>query len=660
MKLVGPLGKHDERLFPLNGVTLYLYGAVRRFEPAARCKVGHFEMSPFMHIISRDCEQNKLETKYAGLLVALATTLAVFIATHATDAPLIWEMAPAYAQTDNSTAQTDQDDKTSNLLRKMLDSSEGVAKSKMAQVESMGIPVPSEAFGYYSLALAEKTSALNFLDRSDLTSAKAHTLTAMKLFKQLTDLVTDASNRQGLPSFSENSNNVRSVDERLSELQSISAHLRAIVAKNSLSPFTEDYFAECSNAMALANLAVLRSNLDEVDVHIATCETSIDAIQQAIQSKGNEADHSKRAREFANDAAKRVEELIIKAREMGVSETDLIAMVSEWHAILDQLENAGDVEYVIQLANDLTDNESKVKVLIKKIKGEPIDDGSVITKPDDSGSGSTGGGANDEEPKDPNPSSSLEDQYLHLKGEIATLKSQANEVGIPFPSSDTDEMLSSIKQYLENGETDLAGQGIAELDEYLSTIHEVIESYSSTKHEITDATIIAESLSAQVTELNYLQFMTGIDASLGLLSDANSALGNLANANSLSQSSINSAHVHIDLANDLVLQANSKLEETQASLDEFIARVAETLALIEQEESRADEIEADIPNVISTLVNDLLDTLDQARSLLGDARVSLDAGDLDQALVQLGEASSLLDTAEGLLNDLLSLPLPLL
>jgi hypothetical protein len=635
---------------------LYLYGEVRTFEPTARCRVGHFEMSPFMDIIGRDSEQNTMEPKNAGLLVALTATLAVFIGIHAIDAPMTWGMAPAFAQTDNSTTQTNEDEKTSNLLRKILDSSEGVAKSKMAQVETMGIPVPSEATGYYSLALAEKTSALNFLDRSDLTSAKAHTLTAMKLFKQLTDLVTDASNRQGLPSFSDNSN-VRSIDQRLSELQSISAHLRAIVVTNNLSPFTEDYFAECSDAMALANLAVFQSNLNAADVQIATCETSIDAIQQAIQSKGNEADHSKRAKSFAIDAAKRVEELITKARELGVSETDLIAMDSEWHAILDLLENAGDVEYVIQLANDLKDKESKVIVLIKKIKGEPIDDGSIITKPDDNGTGSTGGGANDEEPKDPNPSSNLEDKYLHLKSEISSLKSKAYEVGIPFPSTDTDEMLDSIKQHIENDETDLAGQGLAELDEYLDTIHEVIESYSSTKGEITAATETAESLAAQVTELSYMQFMTEIDASLGLLSDANSALANLASVDNLSYSSINSAHVHIDVANDLVLQANSKLEEIQASLDEFIARVADTLALIEEEESRADEIEAEIPNVISALVNDLLDTLDQARGLLADARVSLNAGELDQALVQLDEASSLLDTAEELLDNLLDLPL---
>ena len=655
--LVDPLWKHDGRLFPLNGVTPYQYGVVRTFEPVAPCKVSHFEMSPFMHIIGRDSEQNTMEPKNAGLLVALAATLAVFIVIHATDAQMTWGMAPAFAQIDNSTTQTNEDDKTSNLLRKMLDSSEGVAKSKMAQVESMGIPVSSEATDFYSLALTEKTAALNFLDRSDLTSAKAHTLTAMKLFKQLTDVVTDALNRQGLPSFSENSSNVRSIDQRLSELQSISAHLRVIVAKNNLSSFTEDYFDECSDAVVLANLAVLQSNLNAADVQIATCETSIDAIQQVIQSKGNEEDHSKRAKEFANDAAKRVEELIIKAREMGVSETDLITMESEWHVILDQLENAGDVEYVIQLANELKDKESQVTVLIKEINGETIDDGSGITKPDDSGSGSAGGGANDEEPKDPNPSSNLEDKYLHLKSEIAALKSQALEVGIPFPSSDTGEMLDSIKQHLANGETDLASQGIKELDEYLDTINEVIESYSSTKDEITAATETAESLSAQVTEANYLQFLTGIEDSLGLLSDANSALDNLASADSLSHSSINSAHEHIDLANDLVFQANSQLEETQASLDEFIAKVAETLEQIEQEESRADEIEADIPNVISALVNDLLDTLDQARGLLGDARVSLDAGDLDQALVQLNEASSLLDDAEGLLQDLLDLPL---
>lgn len=596
-----------------------------------------------------------MEKKDTGLLIALAATLMALIAVQSTN-PISPGLLSAFAQISNSTLV---EDRTPNLLRTLLESSEGVAMSKMAQLESAGSPVPLEANDLYSLAVAEKNSALNSLDQSDVESAKTHTLAAMKLFKQLTDLVNEVSYDQVLLPFSENTNDKQSINERLAELNDVSTHLRTVAATNDISSLTDGYFADCSAAIALANLAILQNNIEEAEEQVSICEATIDAIQEKMESEVIEADHSERAKEFANNAANRVEELIINAREIGMSEADLVRMETEWQDILSQLENANDVEYIIQLAEALTDGENKVQELIREFQSVPTDDDPVInepadTKPDDTRSGP--GGSNSEEPSNDEPASKSE-QYLELQDYIADLKSKANEAGLPFPANDVDEMLSSVEQHLENNESGLADEQIQELEAYLDTINDIIQGYVLTKAEVTATIETAESLEIKATELNYLQFLTGIEDSLALLGDTNAALDNLASAGSLSYSSINSAHDHIDLANELLTQANLQLEDTQASLDAFIAEVAETLGLIEQEEARADEIENEISNILSSLVNDILDILDQARGLLADARDSLEAGELEQAQEQLSEASSLLATAEGLLVQLLDLPM---
>lgn len=555
-------------------------------------------------------------------------------------------LGQAFAQTEASTS-AESDDKTASLLMSMLNSSEGVARVKMADLQAMAIPVPPDVTDLYSLAVAEKASVLDSLDRSDVESSKAHTLKAMELFKQVADLANEASNNEALlPSARDN--DADGVNQRLSQILNVAAHVRTVAAANNLTPITNVDFAKFDSAITLATLAVIQGNWEAAEERLSFSEALLDSIQGKMQSGVDETSYFKRAMKFANDAAIRVEQLIVKAEGMGKSEADLVAMKNEWQIILNQLDDANDVDYIIQLADQLIDKERKVQVLVGDVLNEPVDD---ATDKDESGS---------DEPVDNDQVGNFEDELARLENDIASLKSQADEVDLPFPMSDVEELLSSIEQHVENGEDQLAEQGIDQLDEFLGTMKDVIQGYTNGKAEITTASETAESLKSEVIELTYLQFLPGIEESIAMLSDAESELDNLAQEDSLSYNSIDSAFDYIDQADGLVANANSKIEETKASLDEFLAVVEETRGMIEEAELRADEIEDDIPDTDDPSVSDILEALEEARALLDSAREALDAGNVEQSLDDISEASSHLDEAEGLLESLLESLLDLL
>jgi len=584
-----------------------------------------------MYIIGKNRYRKKLAKKNAGLLVALAATLLMSVSQAI-------NVAPAFAQ-------AGEDDKAPNMLTKMLASSEGVAKTKMAELQSMGIPIPAVVIDRYSSAIAEKASALDSLDRSDLSSAKIHTLTAMKLFKEVTDLANEASNSQGL--LPDNNIGKTTISLRLTELQNISSKLRSIVAANHLRSVTDRNFAECDAAIGLATLAVFQSNLTVAEEQIDLCKTLLDSIHAQIGL----TDHSQRAKNFADNAVKRGEELIIKAQQMGLPQADIDAMENDWNNILTQLNSANDVESMIILTSQLIDTEGKVRALIQQFNQEPSQDVPVDNSPVQ----------NDTEPADNVPAndspthvdpSQITEEYVRVQSHVDSLISESNAAGLAFPASDVDNMLSSIKQHIDKGENELAAQSIEQLDSYLATIHGVIQSYATSKAEIATSTESAESLKADVTSLNYLQFLPPIEASLGLLSDASSALANVAKEDSLSYNLIGATHDYFDMANGLVATANSQIDGTKASLNEFKAKIAETREQIDNAQSRANRIEESIPKIVSPIVSSVIEALNQARGLLADANASLDSGNLDQAVAQLNQASSLMDTAEQLLASL--------
>jgi hypothetical protein len=581
-----------------------------------------------------------LEVKQTGLLVALAAALVMTIACQAIDTGL----AQAFAQTESSTADSDN---TATLLTSMLNSSEGVARAKMADLQAMAIPVPPDVTDLYSLAVAEKTSALDSLERSDIESAKTHTLKAMQLFKQVTELTNEASSSEALlPTLSDTD----IINQRLLEVRNAATHIRTVVMANNLAPVTNGDFARFDSAITLATLAIIQGNLAEAEKQLSISEALLDSIQGKMHSGVHETSYSERAMKFAQDAATRLEELIIKAEEMGLSDAELDAMKNEWQSILSQLENANDIDYIIQLADQLIGKERAVKVLVGELVDETPDEEPAT---DESGSD---GPVDDEAVDDDTIHDQLgdvDDELARLENDIASLKSQAEQVDLPFPTSDVEEMLSSIEQHAENGEDQLAAQDIEELDDFLDTIGDVIQGYSDSKAEIATAAETAESLKSEVIELNYLQFLPGIEDALALLIDAEAELGNLSQEGSLSYSSIGSAFDYIDLADGLVATANSALDESRASFDAFLVVVEETTNMIEEAELRADEIEDDIPDTDDPSVSDILEELEEARALLDSAREALGASDIDQSLEDISEASVHLDEAESLLEALL-------
>lgn len=251
------------------------------------------------------------------------------------------------------------------LADSQLDSLVNIAAQARTQVKlqlDRADNVPDDIKALYERGSAETELLINSAKQQDVTPAKQHFLSAMKIFKQIsmTFSSTQATPRDIAPQVMQAKQApIADIDYKtsISRMENYVDILKELVAKNNISVD----FTNLDELIQNAKADIAKGDMISVEKTYDELKTAITDTQNLIKEKTNQK-LVDRAKSFANEYIVKIDALINNAKELGISDDD----VAKLKQVKESLSTTNDpsqiivkVQRIITINVDIKDSKNQ-------------------------------------------------------------------------------------------------------------------------------------------------------------------------------------------------------------------------------------------------------------------------------------------------------------
>lgn len=205
-------------------------------------------------------------------------------------------------------AQTDP-----NILLKIASQAQ-----KQIETQISNQQVSDEAHKLFEEGSAEVDSLKDSLENDDISSARNHFLSAMKIFKKTSQMILERPTIEAITSVSNTEHNLSSVLERAVKFLS---KLKAIAKKHD----SGIDFSEIERLISITKSNIHDGNFDEAKKNIDQIKRLISDVKTTLDAQANES-KTARAKDFAQKHLEKLANLIEEAKKQGYSQEIIIKL----------------------------------------------------------------------------------------------------------------------------------------------------------------------------------------------------------------------------------------------------------------------------------------------------------------------------------------------
>lgn len=249
-------------------------------------------------------------------------------------------------------------------------------KIRLSQLETM----PSEISKLYEQGSAETDALAKSVSEGDITVAKQHFLSAMKLFKGASDKISSSTPTiVEEPSPSTDKSRLKTIIIRT---ENDANRLKAVATKNNI----EIDFIEFDNLIQIAKQSLDAGNVDEVNKTLGVAKQFILDAYNSISEVAKQRT-SDRAKVFAAKQIESLDKLISQAKDLGLSQ-DIIDNLQTAKEKLQKVSNASEIvsetKGIITITEKLDESTvNRINAIIKQFESK-IDNLNKTLQDDDS------------------------------------------------------------------------------------------------------------------------------------------------------------------------------------------------------------------------------------------------------------------------------------
>lgn len=211
-----------------------------------------------------------------------------------------------------------------SIFADTLDSLVTIATKAQAQVQfqlQRAQNVPDDLKTLFEQGSSETDMLISSAKQGDVAQAKQHFLSAMKAFKQvsvgLSSPQENTSQKIAIaPTVSQSTLN--SYRDSIDRTEKYASMLKDLVAKNN---FTVD-FSRVDKLVENARASLAESDIPSVDKIFVDLKSALTDIQDAIKEQTIQSQND-RAKSFANDYVAKINAMLLRADQLGLSEDDI-------------------------------------------------------------------------------------------------------------------------------------------------------------------------------------------------------------------------------------------------------------------------------------------------------------------------------------------------
>lgn len=222
--------------------------------------------------------------------------------------------------------------------------------------------ISDEIARLYEQGSMETDELAKSVSEGDVTAAKQHFLSAMKLFKELSDRISSsaaANIEEPLPE-----TDTSRLKTAIIRIEKAADRLKAIAIKNNI----EIDFTEFDNLIQIAKQNLDAGNIDEVNKTLGVAKQFIVDVHNSISAAAKQMT-SDRAKDFAAKQIERLDKLIAQAKDLGLSQD-----------IIDNLQTAKEKLQKISDAKEIVSETKGINTMREKLDASKINRINIIIK----------------------------------------------------------------------------------------------------------------------------------------------------------------------------------------------------------------------------------------------------------------------------------------
>lgn len=479
--------------------------------------------------------------------------------------------------------------------------------NKISDVKGKGIEIPSDVMETYQQALLEVQETEDAVAADDAPTAKQHATNALSAFRQifaaLTLLEDETTDKTAVGSTPEESEDLKKA-ERVNELrQAISRaiefknRLRNIAATSNAASNVSANFDDFDTTIKEAAKLVEDGKIDEAASALEKAHHILNDIQKTLMQKSKEQRLPK-AREFVERMAKRIDEMIQNAKEIGLPQD-----------VIDALENAKAKLLAAKSVKEILN-------VAKEIKGEKNEFAEQKGK-------------------------NFERAVKHLESRLQEAERKAQQMGMNVDAFDSiHKTIDDAKAQWAAGETNNALNILEKAEQALSQIVGKMQGMNNVMNELNRLENAATELKGKVADNK--EALDAIDKAVELIKNAKETL-----TNATSEDDIQSAKNMSEQARQLLEKVRQLVGTkplpvpSNAGDSEMLKKMVQAL------EDRAERLKGFAEKQENTeatgIIMQAIDIIQKAKQMISDENY-------DDAKPLLREANELLNKAERMLR----------
>jgi len=254
-------------------------------------------------------------------------------------------------------AQAFTDSQLDSLLRIANQARDNI-KIRLSQIAT----VPDEIIKLYEQGSSETDALAQSIKQEDVTSAKQHFLTAMRLFKEASDKISSSA-----PTITEDTLSTADSSRlkiAITRMEKAAEKLKTIANKNNM----EIDFSEFDKLMQIAKEKLDAGKIEEVDKTLGIAKQFIIDAHNSLSATAKQRT-SDRAKDFAIKQIERLDKLIIQAKENGLPQ-DIIDALEAAKSRLQKISDTNEISIEAKGINTIKEkiDASKLNRINTKIK----------------------------------------------------------------------------------------------------------------------------------------------------------------------------------------------------------------------------------------------------------------------------------------------------
>lgn len=480
--------------------------------------------------------------------------------------------------------------------------------NKISDVKGKGMEIPSDVMETYQQALLEVQETEDAVAADDAPAAKQHTTNALSAFRQvfaaLTLLEDETNDKAAAGSTPEESEDLKKA-ERVNKLrQAISRaidfknRLRNIATTSNTTSNVSANFDAFDTAIKEAAKLVEDGKIDEAAGALENAHHILNDIQKSLTQKSKDQRLSK-AREFVERMAKRIDEMIQNAKEIGLPQD-----------VIDALENAKAKLLAAKSVNEILN-------AAKEIKGEKNEFAEQKGK-------------------------NFERAVKQLESRLQEVEQKAQQMGMNVDAFDSiHKTIDDAKAQWTAGETNNALNILEKAEQALSQIVGKMQGMNNVMDELNRLENAATELKVKVVDNK--EALDAIDKAVELIKNAKETL-----TNATSENDIQSAKTMSDQARQLLEKVRQLVGTKPLPVPSNTGDSEMLKKMVQVLEDRAERLKGIAEKQKNTeatgIIMQATDAIQKAKKMISDENY-------DDAKPLLREANELLNKAERMLRN---------